>query len=39
MTPMVPMFPMQPMKGSGDPKSDFEHGYTIGFRKGVANGY
>ena len=39
MSPMVPMCPMQPMKGFGDPKSDYEHGYTIGFRKGTADGY
>jgi hypothetical protein len=38
MDPMVPMCPMQPMKGFGDPPSDFEHGYTVGFRKGVAEG-
>ena len=39
MVPMVPMCPMQPMKGFGDPESDYEHGYTIGFRKGNADGY
>ena len=32
---MVPMCPMQPMKGYGDPKSDFEHGYLIGLKKGM----
>ena len=36
MTPMVPMCPMQPMKGFGDPQSDMEHGYTIGYRKGTS---
>jgi hypothetical protein len=36
MTPMVPMCPMQPMKGFGDPQSDMEHGYTIGYRKGIS---
>jgi hypothetical protein len=35
MTPMVPFCPMQPMKGFGDPQSDMEHGYTIGYRKGI----
>ena len=35
MTPMVPMCPMQP-KGFGDPQSDMEHGYTIGYRKGTS---
>jgi hypothetical protein len=34
----VPMCPMQPLKGFGDPKSDFEHGYTIGFKMGTADG-
>ena len=38
MEPMAAMCPMQPMKGFGDPKSDFEHGYTIGLRKGTADG-
>jgi hypothetical protein len=35
MTPMVPMCPMQPMKKTSDPQSDFEHGYIIGYQKGM----
>lgn len=36
MNPMVPMCPMQPMKTMSDPQSNFEHGYLIGLRKGLA---
>ena len=36
--PYVPYCPYQPYKGLGDPESDFEHGYTIGYRKGFADG-
>ena len=36
MIPLVPMCPMQPMKGYGDPQSDYEHGYTIGYRRGIS---
>lgn len=36
--PLVPLCPLQPLKGFGDPKSDFEHGYTIGFKRGLADG-
>ena len=39
LTPLTPLCPMQPLKGFGDPKSDFEHGYTIGYRKGMTAGY
>ena len=35
MNPMPPMCPMQPMKKMSDPKSDFEHGYIIGYKKGL----
>ena len=35
MSPMTPMCPMQPMKGYGDPKSNFEHGYIIGLKRGM----
>lgn len=35
LTPLVPICPMQPMKGFGDPESDFEHGYQIGFLRGM----
>ena len=38
LTPLVPLCPLKPLKGFGDPKSDFEFGYTIGFRQGVAEG-
>lgn len=39
LQPLVPLCPLKPLKGFGDPKSDFEFGYTIGFRKGSADGY
>ena len=32
--PFVPFCPYQPYKKSGDPQSDYEHGYVIGFQKG-----
>ena len=38
LDPLVPLCPLQPLKGFGDPKSDFEHGYTIGFKKGLVKG-
>ncbi len=38
LSPLVPLCPLQPLKGFGDPKSDYEHGYTIGFRKGASGG-
>ena len=38
LNPLVPLCPLQPLKGFGDPESDFEHGYTIGFRLGIAAG-
>ena len=38
LRPLVPLCPLQPLKGFGDPKFDFEHGYTIGYRKGLADG-
>ena len=34
MNPMVPFCPMKPMKGFGDPQSDYEHGYIVGFKQG-----
>lgn len=39
LEPLTPLCPLQPLKGFGDPESDFEHGYTIGFKKGMAAGY
>jgi hypothetical protein len=38
LDPLIPLCPLQPLKGFGDPKSDFEHGYTIGFRQGLTKG-
>jgi len=38
LAPLVPLCPLQPLKGFGDPESDYEHGYTIGFRQGMAAG-
>lgn len=38
LAPLVPLCPLQPLKRFGDPESDFEHGYTIGFRRGMAEG-
>ncbi len=38
LDPLVPLCPLEPLKGFGDPPSDFEFGYTIGFRQGVAAG-
>ena len=38
LDPLVPLCPLQPLKKFGDPKSDFEHGYTIGFKKGIVDG-
>ncbi len=28
------MCPIQPIKGYTDPKSDFEHGFVVGFKRG-----
>ena len=38
LPPLAPLCPLQPIKRSGDPDSDFEHGYTIGYRKGTVAG-
>jgi len=32
--PFVPFCPFQPFKKYGDPQSDYEHGYIIGYDKG-----
>ena len=32
--PFVPFCPFQPFKKYGDPQSDYEHGYIIGFKQG-----
>jgi len=39
LEPLSPLCPLQPLKGFGDPESDFEHGYTIGFKGGTNKGY
>ena len=36
--PFVPFCPFQPFKGPNDPKSDYEHGYIIGYEKGKKDG-
>ena len=38
LNPLVPLCPLKPLKGFGDPKSDFEYGYTIGFKQGTIKG-
>ncbi len=38
LDPFVPLCPLQPLKGFGDPNSDFEHGYTVGFKQGTVSG-
>ena len=35
--PFVPFCPFQPFKSFSDPSSDFEHGYIIGFQKGMGS--
>ena len=36
--PFTPFCPFQPFKGFNDPKSDYEHGYIIGYEKGMREG-
>ena len=36
--PFTPFCPFQPFKGFNDPKSDYEHGYIIGYEKGIQEG-
>lgn len=38
LDPLIPLCPLQPLKGFGDPESDFEHGYTVGYDKGIDAG-
>lgn len=38
LDPFVPFCPFQPLKGFNDPESDFEHGYIIGYEKGLSEG-
>ena len=35
INPIPPICPIQPIKRSGDPPSDYEHGYTLGYQKGL----
>jgi len=35
INPIPPICPIQPIKGFGDPASDYEHGYTLGYQKGL----
>ena len=36
--PPAPYCPYKPYKKPGDPKSDYEFGYTLGFREGMSKG-
>ncbi len=36
--PFTPFCPFQPFKGFNDPDSDYEHGYIIGYEKGLQRG-
>ena len=36
--PFTPFCPFQPFKGFNDPESDYEHGYIIGYEKGLQKG-
>jgi hypothetical protein len=38
LDPLTPLCPLQPLKQFGDPDSDFEHGYVIGFERGMIAG-
>lgn len=38
LDPLTPLCPLQPLKRLSDPESDFEHGYVIGLRMGMAAG-
>jgi len=35
LNPLTPLCPLQPLKGLNDPKSDYEHGYIIGYERGI----
>ena len=35
LDPLPPLCPSQPLKRLSDPDSDFEHGYIIGYERGV----
>jgi len=34
----TPFCPFQPFKGFNDPESNYEHGYIIGYEKGLQEG-
>jgi len=36
--PYTPYCPYQPYKGYNDPESNYEHGYIIGYEKGLQEG-
>ena len=38
LKPLAPLCPLKPLKGFGDPKDDFEFGYTLGFQAGSREG-
>jgi hypothetical protein len=38
LDPLTPLCPIEPIKGLNDPDSDFEFGYTIGFKEGMSKG-
>ena len=38
LDPLTPLCPLQPIKGFNDPESDYEHGYIIGYEKGLGAG-
>ncbi|MGA9855093.1 MAG: hypothetical protein WBR29_07450 [Gammaproteobacteria bacterium] len=35
LDPLPPLCPFEPLRTFGDPESDFEFGYTIGYRAGL----
>ena len=38
INPIVPVCPVKPIKGLSDPQSDYEFGYTVGYREAISNG-
>jgi hypothetical protein len=38
LDPLVPLCPLEQLKKLSDPDSDYEFGYTIGYRQGLAVG-
>jgi hypothetical protein len=37
LEPLTPLCPLEPLKGFGDPDSEFEYGYQIGFLRGMGS--